>query len=449
MAINLAGMFANLGAATQGIGESVMGGPLPKDYRDRNAMQRAGVTNPMLQMFGQGLGGAMGADMRSQNIQGQEKLGQALMESDPTKQMELARGLINSGFAEQGATLFQKAQAKLQEQQTREVLAKQAKKLGLTELSESLLTSQTIDVKAAQKEIFDRETALAAARGGRKGRQALARQFGKDTEFLAEIGKGEYDEMSDEAFSDLLQGREADAKAFLNPMTDKAEIFKVDKSGNVWDEESKTWVTPSSLGLTAAPQVQKVFNAGNKLTEALVGKGVDRFDTLVNDAANAQKTLAAIRKSRRFIAEGVNTGVLANLQTGAGKVAALLGFEADDSARTEQLVINQMQFMSDLIRDYGAGTGISNFDVQNVMTRIAADPTLFEETIVDVLNSMEEIALHVQDKYKVVADELIKKEGIDPSVLAMFKIPERGPNLDNTSPNTQGTSLRQKYNLPE
>jgi len=255
--------------------------------------------------------------------------------------------------------------------------------------------------------------------------------------------------MSDEAFSDLLQGREADAKAFLNPMTDKAEIFKVDKSGNVWDEESKTWVTPSSLGLTAAPQVQKVFNAGNKLTEALVGKGVDRFDTLVNDAANAQKTLAAIRKSRRFIAEGVNTGVLANLQTGAGKVAALLGFEADDSARTEQLVINQMQFMSDLIRDYGAGTGISNFDVQNVMTRIAADPTLFEETIVDVLNSMEEIALHVQDKYKVVADELIKKEGIDPSVLAMFKIPERGPNLDNTSPNTQGTSLRQKYNLPE
>jgi hypothetical protein len=41
------------------------GGAIPADPRQRNAMQAAGVTNPLLQQFGQGLGGILGTDMRS------------------------------------------------------------------------------------------------------------------------------------------------------------------------------------------------------------------------------------------------------------------------------------------------------------------------------------------------------------------------------------------------
>ena len=41
------------------------GGAIPADPRQRNAMQAAGVTNPLLQRFGQGLGGMLGNDMRS------------------------------------------------------------------------------------------------------------------------------------------------------------------------------------------------------------------------------------------------------------------------------------------------------------------------------------------------------------------------------------------------
>lgn len=41
------------------------GGAIPADPRQRNAMQAAGVTNPLLQRFGQGLGGILGTEMRS------------------------------------------------------------------------------------------------------------------------------------------------------------------------------------------------------------------------------------------------------------------------------------------------------------------------------------------------------------------------------------------------
>lgn len=41
------------------------GGAMPADPRQRNAMQAAGVTNPLLQQFGQSLGGLFGVDTRS------------------------------------------------------------------------------------------------------------------------------------------------------------------------------------------------------------------------------------------------------------------------------------------------------------------------------------------------------------------------------------------------
>lgn len=41
------------------------GGAMPSDPRQRNAIQAAGVTNPLLQRFGMGLGGILGTEMRS------------------------------------------------------------------------------------------------------------------------------------------------------------------------------------------------------------------------------------------------------------------------------------------------------------------------------------------------------------------------------------------------
>ena len=48
-----------------GLQQYGQGGGVPSDPRQRNAMQAAGVTNPLLQQFGMGLGGMLGTEMRS------------------------------------------------------------------------------------------------------------------------------------------------------------------------------------------------------------------------------------------------------------------------------------------------------------------------------------------------------------------------------------------------
>lgn len=74
-----------------GLQTAGQGGSMPSDPRDQNLLQKAGVTNPLLQQFGQGFGGMFGVDTRSQNEQMQGAL-QAIdpTASDATSQMEAA-----------------------------------------------------------------------------------------------------------------------------------------------------------------------------------------------------------------------------------------------------------------------------------------------------------------------------------------------------------------------
>jgi hypothetical protein len=48
-----------------GLQQYGQGGGIPADPKQRDAMQAAGVTNPLLQQFGRGLGGMLGTEMRS------------------------------------------------------------------------------------------------------------------------------------------------------------------------------------------------------------------------------------------------------------------------------------------------------------------------------------------------------------------------------------------------
>lgn len=75
------------------------GGDIPADPNQRNVMQQYGVTNPLLQQFGQSVGMLAGRDMRS-NAQIQKAtvaplLAQVMKERDPQKLREIAGQLSN------------------------------------------------------------------------------------------------------------------------------------------------------------------------------------------------------------------------------------------------------------------------------------------------------------------------------------------------------------------
>jgi hypothetical protein len=100
------GFSSGLLSGLQNFGQG--GGNIPTDPRQRNTMQAAGVTNPLLQQFGMGLGGLFGADMRSPAVKEKEQLTQslsaikdpssyegmlqmskALMDTDPARAMQI------------------------------------------------------------------------------------------------------------------------------------------------------------------------------------------------------------------------------------------------------------------------------------------------------------------------------------------------------------------------
>ena len=432
------------------------GGDMPADPNQRNVMQQYGVTNPLLQQFGQSLGTLVGRDMRSNAAIQREAYGKVLSEaSDQSKSsqelFQMAQGLMNAGMVEQGAAILKMAQDRLTLEKAntaRRSLAERLKAVGLDEQAQFVLDGG--DASDAIKALKEKDVIIAQGRADRGTRARLARSYGNE-DLAKKVEAGEYDGVSKEAWAGELTGLKAELKTYQD-MEGKVRPFRTNDGGYVWDEKARNgvgaWVTPETLGLQAAPQMQKVYNVGNELTKALVGKTVDNLATFTEDADKAQQTLASLQKSRGLIAQGVNTGALANLRTGAGKAAALLGLPADDSKRTEQLVINQLEFMSNLIRDYGSGTGISNFDVQNVMQRIGADPTAFEETIVDILGRMEAISNHVIKKHGNVLNALRNAEGVDPALVDAFTLTPFTPAASQEQQQTdRKQQLRDKYNF--
>ena len=106
------------GGLLTGLQQYGQGSPVPSDPRMQNRLQAAGVTNPLLQAFGQGLGTMLGTEMRSpmeiaqaeqkaQQEQARQVYSQALTAS-PEKQMEFAGQLIKiPGYEQAGLQLFQ------------------------------------------------------------------------------------------------------------------------------------------------------------------------------------------------------------------------------------------------------------------------------------------------------------------------------------------------------
>jgi hypothetical protein len=77
-----------------GLQQYGQGAPVPSDPRMQTRLQAAGVTNPLLQAFGQGLGGMLGTEMRSPAAIAQE---QKALEEQKAKQAEATtQGLLMS-----------------------------------------------------------------------------------------------------------------------------------------------------------------------------------------------------------------------------------------------------------------------------------------------------------------------------------------------------------------
>jgi hypothetical protein len=226
--------------------------PVPTDPRQQTMMQQMGITNPLLQQFGQQIANLTGTDTRSAAQQVNAKVGQAMTGTAEDK-LQAAQSLIKLGYIKEGGELLKlgqeeqlKAKERLRIQKVTETLQKQASGLGRDDLVERLAAGE--DLESIKEELEKQQLASAADVSKRKAMTALARNYQK-TDLISRISEGEFDDMATDDFRELVKGRDATQKLFVD-QSGKQQTLLVDEQGKVFDEVNKKWMTPSDLGLT-------------------------------------------------------------------------------------------------------------------------------------------------------------------------------------------------------
>ena len=260
----------------------------------------------------------------------------AMSPTSTAEQMSAAaQQLLAQGKVEEAMQLAQQARARMQEQtaatnlQTlQETIVDSANKLGMEDLAERALnTTDEETLRAIQKDLrsFERQEVIRLR--GIPGRKALAKNVGLEwnDETMAN--------MSDEAFTKLLEGSEAELKSFVTADGREEMMLEVDSRGRVMDPDSGRFVRASELGLRRAPNRQQVETVANYTSEKLAEAGVKRYDDLATAANDATRMMNNITEVMPNIDEMI-TGKMANaelfVRSARSAIAAAVGLVPED-----------------------------------------------------------------------------------------------------------------------
>jgi hypothetical protein len=412
MAVNLTGMLTSLNQQFAPVQQAPQ---IPVEQQ--NAFQRAGVTDPLLQRFGQGLAGVFGIDTRSQAAIGQEAArdvySQAML-ADPAKQLELASQLMKiQGYekdalalAQQAKTNLEDQQAKLKEQKQREVFANRARNLDLSDTAELVLAGG--DLKEAGKQIREEEKRIALIRGGKPARIALAKRAGVSDQFIKDIREGKYDKTPETEFAKILEGDEAELEVYLNAKGEAVPV-RVDKYAKVYDDATGTFKNPSELGLTQAPQVTKEVKELDVVTNALLGEEVKSYAELRKKADAARNLLQINKISEEIGADGLITGLGGQAKLNVIKTLEAVGLapqEATDLAsNTEAFFAYRGRAVAEIITAFGSGTGLSDKDREYAQKIAAGEISMEKESI----NKLLEIERRHSRNNIIANNEAVKR----------------------------------------
>ncbi len=139
--------------------------------------------------------------------------------------------------------------------------------------------------------------------------------------------------------------------------------------------------------------------------------GAEQAEKLVKDKAvadDARSIISTIEEGRRLLKSGIITGFGADFLTGLGSALnqAGISFAEDSVANTEAFTANMAANVGRIIKQFGAGTGLSNADREYAEKMAGGKVTLNQKSIERILDINERmarnvIALHNRNAAKV------------------------------------------------
>lgn len=405
------------------------------------ASRMADLSREMGTMFGSGITGMMTGDVRTptQQLTGDIK---NFVNLTPERKQAIIGGLQARGQTAVANQLLEGEQQrarKTAEDTRREKLLEKAKGLKL-DLTVDLLKNGG-SLEDALEQIRKAEEANIIQTQGRKGKVAIANNRNVGAPMLTAIGKGEYDSLSNEEFMKVLSGEKATLKVYTDN-SGKAKPFRVNESGKVYNKDTEKWVMPSELGLTQAAQLTKTITDADRISSKLKDKATDNFFVANEKALTAQKVLEINANSRSLMEEGIITGAGANFLAGMASIGTQLGIVPQGV--TDTLVATQT-FMAERGKqvlallgsgDVGAGTGISDKDVQFMKEVAGQQITLNKETLARIMRIEEQAARNAIAKSNSRLEVMKQYVGAeeDSALLDTFFVPMPEPSVTGYVP---------------
>jgi hypothetical protein len=296
------------------------GSPTPQDPFQQTAMQKVGVTNPLVQQLGGNLMGLLGDDPRSKQDQMTDRL--SSLDLGTISGKEKAAEIYGSfGLQKNALAMSESAKAdrlKLQDRQRMDDLylkaAKQAREFGDNELAD-LIATNTLPEKEVMDRLKDARTTFALRKNGLPAVNQVIAQYGFTPEDFT-IEQKQQMAADPENTSKMFDLLEADTKGYVDSEGNEYAL-RTSRSGRIEDPNNPgVFKTANELGLISAPN----RNTTLSLLDNSVRMGVDFLESKDFSQANevgiqAREGLIRTQTSKDLLKEGINTGLLGPLKT--------------------------------------------------------------------------------------------------------------------------------------
>lgn len=170
--------------------------------------------------------------------------------------------------------------------------------------------------------------------------------------------------------------------------------------------------------------VNTAQRAGEKFAGALAEKRVDMLAKSFESAQNAGKSLQALDMSKQQLDAGIKSGSLAKIDLALGKLGETFGVQRDPTnSNTEAYMAAIAQQVAQFVKNFGAGTGISNTDLEFALRSMGGDVGTSAAALQQILQMAKVGATNVLFSHQRLYDAQKGATGTIPEDLLSFEVP--------------------------
>ena len=170
--------------------------------------------------------------------------------------------------------------------------------------------------------------------------------------------------------------------------------------------------------------VNTAQKAGDRFAGALAEKRADAISKSFDSAQSAGKSIQALDMSKQQLDAGIKSGSMAQVDLALNKLGETLGLPRDPTnSNTEAYMAAIAQQVAQFVKNFGAGTGISNTDLEFALRSMGGDIGTSTAALQQILDMAKVGATNVLISHQRLLDAQKGASGALPEDIRSFEVP--------------------------